>query len=396
MVEGGSTSREKDSCPPGNRQARRALADLGRLDILSFVSPPVGAIPGLAAARIPRLLRGALRVPLFYKILVANIAIVLLGALAGTALTVTAVRRGGGWTTWELMLVFGAIGIVLSGLVNAVILRVALVPLRQLEDTARRVAEGDATARVRPSPLADRELEALIEMFNTMLNAVHRYRTQLRGIASRALHSAEDERRRISRELHDDTAQTLSALMVRLQVARDTKDPHVAERHLDEIRTELARAAESVRRFARALRPAALDELGVVAATSEYGRSLCAASGLDIDVSEASLTHQLDPDAELALYRIVQEALSNVVRHAEATKVGVTFEDGVDRIVATVRDDGRGFVPEEELDRTGGGLGLFGMRERAEYVGGSVTIESRPGRGTEVRVEIPIANRGEG
>jgi PAS domain S-box-containing protein len=218
---------------------------------------------------------------------------------------------------------------------------------------------------------------------------------RLRAFGAGALQAAEDERLRIARDLHDDTAQRLAALLVRLRVARGAK----GERHeqfLDDLHGEILDTADAVRRIARGLRPPSLDEAGLEAAIRTLARSVREAHGLRVEIETAPgmVETRLLPDAELALYRIVQEALSNVVRHAGATKARIVLERSGERMVVTVEDDGRGFEPQEQADSGGRGLGLVGMAERARFLGGRVGIESRVGRGTRVIVEVPRAPDG--
>lgn len=142
--------------------------------------------------------------------------------------------------------------------------------------------------------------------------------------------------------------------------------------------------------MARGLRPPALDMLGLAPAIESRARAIAEAGGLRLELAVQDQERLLSPEAELAVYRIVQESLSNVVRHAgaETVFVGMQRKDGVLEIV--VRDDGRGFDLDYTLDDSGRGLGLFGMQERASYIGGTVDIDTSPGRGTEVRVRVPI------
>lgn len=346
--------------------------------------------PHPRAPRGPRgLLRRSLRTPLFYKILIANALIVIFGAVAGSLLTVEFVRETGDGSVVELAVVLAIAGVGLSIFVNAIILRLALDPLRNLEETAARVQTGDLEARARLSPLADREMEHLTRTFNGMLDNQTAYRRRLRDVAARALGAAEEERKRIARELHDETAQALAALLIRLRLARGMDDREAREALLTEVRGEIADTLEGVRRFARGLRPPALDELGLVPAIESHARGLAEAVGFTVRFDARVTAGLLSAPAELALYRIVQEALSNVARHAEASRADVGIRDSDGRVVATVRDDGRGFEVEEVLRQPPEGLGLFGMRERAAYLGGRVEVESRPGEGTVVRAEIP-------
>jgi two-component system sensor histidine kinase UhpB len=335
----------------------------------------------------PRILRALLRVPLFYKILIANAALVLFGALLGSTLTASYVRASPRGSIVDLASAFALAGVGATVLVNAVILRLALQPLELLERSAARVQAGDLDARAPLSPMADRELEQLTRTFNGSLDAASAYRERLREVAARALYAAEEERKRIARELHDETAQLLAALLIRIRIVRKASDPEALEVLLDDMRREIGAALEGVRRFARGLRPPALDELGLIPAIESHIRSVSEVAGFPVRLEAEPV--ELSPEAELAVYRIVQEALSNVVRHAGATRAVVRLRREPEQLVASVEDDGTGF--DVARVRSAGGLGLFGMSERAAYLGGRVEVKSAPGGGTRVRAEIPLS-----
>lgn len=361
--------------PPGELDAPRDGADL---------APP---------AR-PRGMAGLfLGVPLFYKILLANALIVVLGTVGGTWVTTTFVRHTPYRSIFDLVTLLVLGGVVLTVLVNALILRLALSPLQLLEETAARVQAGDLDARTPLSPLADRELERLTATFNGMLDTMAVYRQRLRDVAVRALTAAEEERKRIARELHDETAQMLAALLIRVRIVRNSSDPEALDALLEEMRREIGRSLEGIRRFARGLRPPALDELGLGPAIESHARNLSESVGIPIRVDADPLEGVLSPEAELAIYRIVQEALSNVVRHAGATRAAVRLTRAPGAVTATVRDDGRGFDVTGVMSGERQGLGLFGMQERAAYLGGRVEIDSRPGAGTTVTAEVPATER---
>jgi two-component system, NarL family, sensor histidine kinase UhpB len=351
-----------------------ALAD----DSLGSSDP--GAGPRGAAARA---LRALLRFPLFYKILVANALIITAVVAIAMVIMHPNLNADGG----KLAALLGA-GLVLSVGSNALILRLALSPLQRLERTAQQVRGGDLAARVEPSELADREMVRLTSTFNTMLESAEHYRRRLRDNAARALNAQEEERKRIARELHDGTAQTLAALRVRLRIVRSLEDGEARSQLLERISEDLGEATEELRRIAQGLRPPALDMLGLAAAIESCARSVGETTGLVLDTELQPVDAMLTPEAELALYRIVQEALSNVARHARAATVRVRLTRTGPSVCAVVEDDGRGFEVAAEL--TTGGLGLYGMQERAAYVGGSVEIDSAPGRGSRVRATIPV------
>ena len=335
------------------------------------------------------LLVALLRVPLFYKILVANAVILALVAVG----IVIAVHRLVGTSAEEVagaIALVAFLGVIVSLAVNAAILRLALLPLERLEATASSVQAGADDARADPTVLADRKFARLVATFNEMLDRTAVQRRRLRDVNMRALAAAEEERKRIARELHDGTAQSLAALRVRLRLARSVQDADVHGALLEEISEEIGEAIEEVRRMARGLRPPALDMLGLGAAIESQAKTTAEAGGLQLALSLEPMERVLAPEAELAMYRIVQEALSNVVRHSGAGAVAVELRRTEGGVEASVVDDGAGFLLESALGQQGQGLGLFGMQERASYVGGTVEIETWPGRGTRVRVRVPI------
>jgi len=221
---------------------------------------------------------------------------------------------------------------------------------------------------------------------------VSEYR-RLQNFSEGALRATEEERQRIARELHDDTAQRLATLILRIRRLAHEADADARAALLDEIRDEVVDAADGVKRMARGLRPPEIEELGLALAITAHVRSLREGAQFMVDTELGAVDPLLNVTAKLALYRIVQEALSNARRHAGASRVKVRlFREGA-TVVAEVVDDGRGFRSSRAVE-SGGGLGLVGMRERASMVGGRLTIESEPGRGTTVRVAVPVQDSG--
>jgi PAS domain S-box-containing protein len=211
---------------------------------------------------------------------------------------------------------------------------------------------------------------------------------RLRNFSEGALQATEEERQRIARELHDDTAQRLAALILR--VRRLAEEAGGAKRMalLEEIREEIVDAAEGVKRMARGLRPPEIEELGLALAVAAHVRSLREGASFEVDADLGVVDPYLNVTAKLALYRIVQEALSNSRRYSGDRRASVRLfvEDGT--VVAEIADQGKGFRHSRALE-SGGGLGLIGMRERATMIGGRLTIESAPGQGTLVRASVP-------
>lgn len=343
-------------------------------------------------------MRRLLSLPLFYKVLVANSAIVLLGALAGTAITARVVSSGSSETTdIPLAAMFAVCGLALSAVLNAIILRAAFGPLLRLQEVARQVGDGDFSVRATPSPLADAEVAQLAETLNVILDAVQHYEEQMRALSGRVISAQEEERQRIARELHDDTGQVLTLLLIRLKLLESQAPDDALHAQIDELRGLVSGAIDRVRQLALALRPPAIDQLGLASAlrslVSTYTANTRIAVKLEIDREQVPLS----PERTIAVYRVAQEALTNIAKHAHARNVVMSVRVAGGELVLTVRDDGEGFDPaalshrDRGQPKAGGpGVGLFGMEERARLAGGGLRISSAPGRGTSVVLHVPL------
>ncbi len=218
-------------------------------------------------------------------------------------------------------------------------------------------------------------------------------RRRLRYFSKGALLATEEERQRIARELHDDTAQRLATLVLRMREVRDEELGETERQSLlDDIREDIIEAADGVRRIASGLRPPELGEIGLAAALGAYVRSLREGTGFQIQVELDHVDPFLDLDERLVIYRVVQEALSNVIRHADVNSARLRVGIDADSVFAEVSDKGKGFVTGETSE-SGGGLGLLGMRERSSLIGARLTIESAPGEGTRIRIDVSVASR---
>jgi two-component system sensor histidine kinase UhpB len=330
--------------------------------------------------------RALLRVRLFSKIMIANAVLVALAATAGALTAAAGLAAGSETRALALAIPVVLAGLVLTVLIDAVLIEIALEPLHGLERAAERVRGGDLSARAPRSALADADLAGLVEAFNDALERVARYRRKLGQSAAREVRRGEEERDRVSRALHEDTAQRLAALLIRLRIAAgERQETEGLEGLLEETRDEIAAALDVIRGYAAALHPRVLEESGLRAALEARSRDL-AERGLRVDVeSQGDLPH--DGELELCLYRIACEALDNARRHAGAGEASVRIarRDGATEMV--IADSGRGFDVQAALASSA--LGLFEMRERAEAVGGTCVVESRPGGGTRVVVTLP-------
>ncbi len=214
---------------------------------------------------------------------------------------------------------------------------------------------------------------------------------ELERLAARMVHQHEEERRRLSRELHDETAQVFSAVKLQLGLAREGAPAALAPR-LDRALELVDEGIQSLRSLTNDLRPSLLDDLGLLPALQALATAFEERTGIAVRLAVPDTLPRLSADAELALYRTVQEALSNVARHAEARGVDVTLAVADHHVAVHVRDDGRGLPPAWSLDglRGDGHLGLAGMRERVGALGGTVAIGAGAGGGVEIAVRLPV------
>jgi two-component system, NarL family, sensor histidine kinase UhpB len=254
---------------------------------------------------------------------------------------------------------------------NLLLLRPTLNPIAQLVSRMRTVD------LLRPGQrLAERggiEVAELVAVFNQMLD---RLETERRESGQRALRAQESERARIARGLHDEVGQVLTGVLLQLE----------SEGRSEETKAAVRQALEEVRRIARELRPEMLEHLGLVSALTELARKFAVQSGLEIERRFADDLPTLSEEAELAVYRVAQESLTNVARHAQASRVEVALEPGVGSVVLRVVDDGRGMNEAAALNGQGG---VRGMRERAVLVGGALAVKRAREGGVEVRLEVP-------
>ncbi len=336
--------------------------------------------------RIPRRLE---RLPLFWKILLANSAIVAVGAVVGTIVTVWHVQRYPDDPHYELIAFFALGGWLISFLVNRWVLRLALTPLDRVQAAVDQIRRGEVHARVPALRLSDERFDRLAQTLNQMLDQIEADAQRRKELSRRILMAQEEERQRIARELHDQAAQSLTSLLVHLRLLEKAHSPEDAQRQVAALRELTAVALEDVRRIALNLRPKILDDLGLVAAlrwlVDEFNAQAGPRATLDMD----GLTSRLPRPVELVLYRVVQEALTNVRRHAQARHVWVHLQVSGDQVTVTVQDDGRGFDPNRLNE--GEGLGLLGMRERLASLGGELQVDSQPGQGTRIIGHIPWA-----
>jgi two-component system, NarL family, sensor histidine kinase UhpB len=307
---------------------------------------------------------GSFRLPLLWRVFAINAGLLVAGTL------VLVVSPGG--IVVETLDVVVVLAVMV--LANLLLLRRALLPIDRLVERMRTV---DLLLPGQRLPeRGGAEVVEVVRAFNQMLD---RLEDERRDSNRRVLAAQESERLRVARHLHDEVGQVLTGVLLQL----DARAP-------EETKDAVRRALEEVRRIAQELRPQLLEHLGLVSALTELSRSFADQSGLEVDRRFATDLPRLSEDTELALYRVAQESLTNVGRHANASRVELTLEAGTHGVVLRVVDDGRGLPAATSLNGSGG---LRGMRERAVLVGGALAVKPAPGgRGVEVRLEVPAAD----
>lgn len=356
----------------------------------------------VAGGRVQRLQHLIFDVPLFHKILIANTILVGAGVVVGVA----AAHRIQFTNPAVANIVVMVISISFSVLLNCIILAAALSPISGLRRAVVAVSRGNRDARVGRPFFGDPDLLQLGGMLNRLLDQTEQLleKTQrqnreleeqvARGqvLASQVLRAQEEERKRIALELHDEASQDLTAIILGHTIIEQLHDPEEVRARSLELKALAASTLERLHNLIVELRPSFLDDLGLGPALrwhlDQYGQRF----GLATEMHVSGEPRRLPAEVETAIYRVVQEAVTNVARHAAASKVAVTIEYAEGQVAAFVQDDGCGFVPESMAMpfKNGRGLGLLGMQERASLAGGTCMIESTLGEGTLIAVHIPL------
>jgi len=315
-------------------------------------------------------------VSLFQRVVVVNAAGILAAALVLALTPVTISPQLA--RTEAIVLAAGTVALIA---VNTLLMRRVLGPLVRLSSLMRRVDPMQPGLRVEVERPAS-EIAALCDAFNAMLD---RLEDERRSSGRRALQAQEAERRRIARELHDEVGQTLTGVVLQLEGlgARAPRDLAAPVALLQETARD---GVEQVREIVRGLRPQSLEEFGLRSALIALAAGFTERSGIVVRTRLEPDVPELEPEQDLAIYRVAQEALTNVARHAGAGGAEVVLERDDGAVVLRVVDDGHGIG-----DAPGEGAGLGGMRERALLVGGRLLVRRREGEGTEVRLAVPAS-----
>ena len=244
--------------------------------------------------------------------------------------------------------------------------------------------------------LAEESLRKGEQHYTQLLEQSRQMQEQLRLLSRQLLSAQEEERKKISRELHDVIAQTLSSINVRLadlkrEAALNRKD---LERSIARTQELVQQSVNTVHRFALELRPTVLDDLGLLPAVHTFMKTFREQTGIRVSLSAPAAVNNVDSDKRTVLFRVAQEGLTNVARHAQASQAEMRIQEMNGAICMKIKDNGKGFQTEHVLHgKKKNRLGLLGMRERVEMVRGKFTIESLPGKGTTILAQIPLADR---
>jgi two-component system sensor histidine kinase UhpB len=316
------------------------------------------------------------RLPLVWRVFAINATLL---AIATLLLALTPVTIHAPIALVEAIDLVVALAVMLTA--NFLLLRHTIGPVDRLVERMRTVDLLRPGQRFVES--GGIEVVQLTRTFNEMLD---RLETERRESAARALRAQEAERLRVARGLHDEVGQVLTGVLLQLDSLARADDVSRAN-EIEETKQSVRQALEEVRRIARELRPEMLEHLGLVSALTELSRRFAEQSGLLVSRRFADGLPPLSGEAEIAVYRVAQESLTNVARHADASRVEIALEPGVESVVLRIADDGRGLP--EALASSNGHTGLRGMRERALLVGGALAVKRSSEGGVEVRLEVP-------
>src|SRR5205085_7209118 len=351
---------------------------MGYERILAMVTPRIQPVE----VRQPSspILRRLLGIPIFYKVLFANSIIIFFGATGGTWLATH--LNTSPFATPMSLIIFVALGWLISIALNVVVLQIAFRPLMDLGRVMRRVQLGERSLRA-PLTGIDSQADQLASAFNMVLEALD---DASRQRASQIINAQEQERQRIARELHDETSQVLTSLMISLAVLEESIEAPEARERIADTRALAHSTLRAIRSLSIDLRPSALDDLGLLPALRWYVKEYQKKCSIEVEFHANGLKQRLPSEMETALYRIVQECLTNTARHANAHKVRINLKESDDAIKATIIDDGCGFDYGALLKNPGEGrgLGVAGMQERALLLNGTLQISSEQGKGTKV------------
>ncbi|MFZ5944458.1 MAG: histidine kinase [Bacillota bacterium] len=265
-------------------------------------------------------------------------------------------------------------------------------PIVQMVETTKAVGKGQFDTKIKISSDND-EITLLGQAFNEMIENLQKADQLRSSLLKKIITAQEEERKRIARELHDQTGQSLTSLMIGLRMLEESRDIDEIKSKSLQLRQLANDTLEEIRDLSLALRPSVLDDLGLEAALRGYTQDCSEKLGVDVDFQAFGMQDlYLEPEIRLTIYRVVQEALTNVAKYSKASEASVILERKGDLLIGIIEDDGVGFDVQAILDSTiyEKKLGLHGMMERVNLIGGELTVESEPGMGTTIYIHINL------
>ena len=344
----------------------------------------------ITSGLLARYRQSLLRISIINRVLIGNSVIIIFGAIAGTIFTRQLTLLG----NVRLILLFSTVGILITLLVNYWIIHTALRPFHELADAIEQVDRGQINIPESLKNYQDPDIQRLVTAIDLMLSRIAEYTSQLQALSERAINAQEEERVRIARSLHDDTAQSISMLIIHLErlnsmIPVDRPD---LTRYIIDSQGVATRLLENLRKIIWDLRPSILDDLGLVSAIRWFARNNLEKAGVKVEFWAEDQDMRLPSPLETMLFRIAQEAISNILRHANASLVSIRLSRPDQQIHLEIRDNGYGF----EVGKSSNSLpdrrplGLLGIQERASLMHGQVRIDSSKESGTCLQVLIPL------
>jgi two-component system, NarL family, sensor histidine kinase UhpB len=334
--------------------------------------------------KIRTLIRRFLHIPLWLKLVSANMIVMTPFALVGVVIAVQHVQASPSGPHYDLLALFVVAGVGIDLVVSFGVIKLILAPWERFEKAVDEAGQGKRPVFPATSLIGDDRLDGLIAAFTNLQDTLEHNEQRASYLAQKVLSTQEEERQRIARELHDETAQILTSVLLYLKLLEKSADPEEVQR-LQNLRKLITHALREVRRLVMELHPRMLDEQGLEATLSRHVDELNAAGSMNVTLQVAGCTRErLSKDLELTFYRVAQEALNNTVHHSQAHCAQVILKRDADWLTLEVADDGVGFDQDALPAGQPRGFGLTGMRERLALVGGELAIESEPGAGTRL------------
>ena len=326
---------------------------------------------------------------LFYRLLaVSTIAAAVMAFFAFWVTTEHIAARQSG-PHWEVAILLVAGGLAITLAIVFALTRIVLRPIEELQESIVAFGAGDTSSRARQYPFTDSQVTKLIEAFNEMADSLVEKQAKLTEMSSRVIAAQEEVLRRLSREIHDDAGQTLTTVLLGLKRLETQATDERVRTALPPVRQHVSDALDSLRRLARSLRPSVLDDLGLAPAVRSSVKEFEELMPVTVETDVKALEARIPGSTEIVLYRVFQEAMTNVAKHASAStvRIAASRSDGLVRMA--IEDDGTGFDATASVTRAHG-VGLFSMAERLALVGGSLHVHSTPGVGTSIVAEVPV------